>query len=171
MVLTENDEVIWTSDAAKVPQLGLAAVFWHKASKTVFYTFNQWEPGLLSEFDPTIQFLELVALTAGVFLFSEHLTHRAVALWCDSQPVIQMANNGASSCQHCMKLIRLITLLSLKYNVVFNVRYISTKDNRSSDLLSRQKVQQFLGQVPEGWKATRVNLPRQLLPVSKFLSD
>lgn len=167
----KSKKVIWASDAAKAPQLGYAACFWDEKTRSVFYAFDQWETGLLEIYDPSIQFLELLAVTVGVILFTEKVINSTVDLWCDNQAVVQMIENSVSSCKHCMKLIRLITLMSLRYNVVYRANHIPSKDNRASDLLSRQKINQFLRQVESGWRAVPVATPVQLLPVKKFLSD
>lgn len=163
------EEIIWTSDAAKSPELGFAACYWHKSTNTIFYAYDQWEPGLIEKYDPSVQSLELVALTVGIFLFSERLANDTVTLWCDNQAVIQMVENGSSSCKHCMKLIRLIVLCALKRNIVYRVKFLASKDNRASDLLSRLKVRQFLDNLPRRWKAQRINIPKQLMPIKKFL--
>lgn len=115
-----------------------------------------------------MQFLELVGLTAGVILFSEAVKDATVTLWCDNQAVQQMVNNGASSCPHCMKLIRFINLFSMKMNVKYEVKYINTKLNTDSDLLSRLKVTEFLKRIPSNWEAIRLMMPKRLIPLKKI---
>lgn len=163
-----SDEFIFTSDAAKSESLGFATCLKWFGLKKVFYAVEQWDKEFLKECDPSIQFLELVALTAGVLLFSKPLANSTINLWCDNQAVIQMVNNSLSSCKHCMKLVRLITLVAVKYNIKYVVKYISSKDNQNSDLLSRLKIDRFLEEIPEGWEAAQVTVPKELYPLTKF---
>lgn len=169
---TAKPKLVWvTSDAAKSPSLGFATCFMMHDTKEIYYAYDQRETGLLESYDPSVQFLELVALTAGVVLFSEVLANSGtITLWCDNQVVLHMVNNGASSCPHCMKLIRIITLFLLKYNIKYQVNFIPTRDNRNSDLLSRLKTKEFLAQVPVGWTPKRVLVPAPLMPVTKFFN-
>lgn len=94
-----------SADAAKSEALGFATCYWHSSNNTVFYAFDRWEPALLQKYDPSVQFLELIGFSAGVILFAELFKHSSVSFWCDNQAVVQMVNNGASGCKHCMKLI------------------------------------------------------------------
>lgn len=161
-------DLAMTSDAAKSDQLGYAAFCRMPNSFDAYYCFDRWDLDLISDYDPSIQFLELFALSVGITLFSEHLRDMRVRIYCDNQAVLNMVNNGSSACKHCMLLIRHITLCALKNNVVYDVRYINTKDNAFADLLSRMKHVEFLNIIPAEWKLTRVATPVELLPVEKF---
>lgn len=57
------------SDAAKSNLLGYAACCLGSASGQALYCFDRWELDLIEVHDPSIQFLELLALTVGIVLF------------------------------------------------------------------------------------------------------
>lgn len=158
------------SDAAKSERLGFASCFFINHEKLVYYCFDRWEPLLLQQCDPSVQFLELVGLAAGVILFSPLLTNKRVTLHCDNQAVVQMINNGASSCKFCMVLIRMITLHTLRHNVRIEAKFVKSEDNYHADLLSRMKHDQFMKAVPEGFKTVRLPVPAEMMPISKIFN-
>lgn len=164
-------EIPMTSDAAKSDQLGYAACYCDHEQKTVFYCYNQLESGLLEIHDPSIQFLELFALTVGVLLFTKRLKNSRVAIFCDNQAVVHMVNSTTSSCKHCMILIRLLTLFALQNNVDFHVKFVKSEENKMSDFLSRLEFENFKREVPQGYKLSRLFTPKQLLPVAKFFQN
>ena len=68
----------------------------------------------------------------------------------------------------CLKLIRIITLKSLKHNVRFFGKHLGSKQNRAADNLSRLKVQLFKNEAAgkiDKWPAP---LPDKLWPASKL---
>ena len=64
--------------------------------------------------DPSIEFLELFALTAGVLAWIHRFNNRRIILFCNNKSVIDMVNKSSSRCRNCMSLIRMITLKGLK---------------------------------------------------------
>lgn len=161
-------DIPFTSDAAKSPLLGYSACYWDKTVNKLYYCFNRWDSGFLETFDPSVQFLELYALTVGILLFSAKLKNSRVRIWCDNQAVIQIVNKGASSCKHCMILVRVITLTALFNNTRYQVEYLKSEDNVWSDYLSRMKEDKFLAEVPANVEPVELNTPSELLPVAKF---
>lgn len=160
-----------TSDAAKAPLLGYATCYQNEQNHTLYYCFSRWEQDLISDWDPSVQFMELYALTLGVLLFSAFFKNTKAEIFCDNQAVVHMVNNTSSSCKHCMILIRLITLAGLENNIQYVACYIPSEDNTLSDLLSRQKFFQFVRAAPANLKLRRLQVPREMLPVSKFFKD
>ena len=69
-------------------------------------------------------------------------------MFCDNQSVVCMINKTTSSCKNCLVLIRKLVLHSLKNNVRVFAKYISSKNNRKADLLSRLRVATFLQENP-----------------------
>ena len=55
--------------------------------------------------DPSIQFLELYALTAGVLAWIHQFRNKTVVIYTDNQCVRSMVNNTTSGCKNCMVLI------------------------------------------------------------------
>ena len=125
--------VNFSADAAKKAGLGMGAVYenhWMVAT---------WSRNFIEKCDPSIEFLELFALTAGIITWSSYreltLRNNWVTIFCDNQAVVAMVNNLASSCSQCRKLIRLLAFNSIKYNLKIFVRYISSKRNWLSDAI------------------------------------
>ena len=107
------EDITMFSDASKNKILGFGAYCqndWMNA---------MWPAGWIIKADPSIEFLELFALTAGVLTW----IHR-IWLFCDNESVVHMVNKSSSTCGKCMKLIRLIVLEGMKQNVRINVKHI-----------------------------------------------
>lgn len=162
------DKIAFASDAAKSQELGYSVYYIDEEKQVCFYCYDQWDQGLISQCDPSIQFLELFPLAVGVVLFSPLLSNSRVKIMCDNQAVVHMVNSTTSSCKHCMILIRLITLKSLEYNVVYRVEYVSSKKNHLSDSLSRLNFAAFKSNLPKGVTLRRIQTPRVLKPINKF---
>lgn len=164
-------EIPMTSDAAKSSACGFAACLVDHESRKLFFCYDQWEAGLLDLYDPSIQFLELFALTVGILIFSKKISNARVRIHCDNQSVVHMVNNTTSSCKHCMILIRLLTLTALHHNVVYEAKYIKSEDNDLSDKLSRLELENFKSLAPKDLTLVRLPVPAQLLPVAKFFKQ
>ena len=92
------------SDASANADLGYGVIF------NSLWTFNQWEPRYIREFNPSIEYLELFALTAGILTWGHMLKNTRIAVYCDNSAVVDMVNQTTSSCKNCMYLIRLLVL-------------------------------------------------------------
>ena len=77
-----------------------------------------------------------------------------------------MINNTTSSCPHCLMLLRMLVLHSMECNVCVFAKYISSKNNRNSDLLSRLKLDEFKRSNPQV-EATSTEVPSVLWPMNK----
>ena len=102
---------------------------------------TQWDKFFIESEQPSINYLELFALTAAYLLWGGEFKNRAI--YCDNQTVIHMVNNGTSSCPNCMVLIRILTLFNMKNNTKLRVEYVKSENNTFADLLSRLKYKQF----------------------------
>ena len=131
------DEIIMYSDTAKSPKLGFGGICGDS------WMYSQWPNGFIKSQDPSIGYLELFTLVMTVINWIHRFANKRVILFCDNQSVIQMVNNTTSSCPNCMVLIRMLVLKSLTENVRIFARYIRSKDNVASDLLSRLKISEF----------------------------
>ena len=110
------------------------------------YCQNNWMAGIWGDFlqyEPSIEYLELYAVTAGILQWIERFANRRVILFCDNMGVVHMINNSSSKCKNCMILIRLITLHCMKVNVRVFAKYVNTKDNVLADSLSRADYTRF----------------------------
>ena len=137
-------DISFTSDASAAEHLGFGCLLQDK------WIFAKWEPGYIKLFNPSIEYLELYALCAGLLTWEDHpaLNNCRIVVFCDNQAVVHMVNNTTSSCPNCMFLLRILMLNGLRHNRRVFARYISTKDNFLSDALSRQKISLFKKQAP-----------------------
>ena len=137
--VTNAKEIGFYSDASAARKLGFGCILGNK------WTFRAWEPGFIKEYSPSIKYLELFAVCAGLFTWQKELTlsNKCVLLHCDNMAVVSMINTMSSGCAHCMHLIRLITLNGLKYNRRLRAIYVKSKSNFLADALSRLKINRF----------------------------
>ena len=154
------DEVAMTSDAAKSDKLGFAAVCQDS------WTYGSWD-GFVKKFDPSIEYLELYGVLVGVLNWLHRFRNRRIILFCDNQAVVAMINKNTSSCKNCLTLIRMLVLHSMKLNVRVFAKYITSRDNLNSDLLSRQKVMKFK-QLNLNADSQMTPLPAELHPIDKL---
>ena len=131
------DQIDFYSDASAAKNLGFGCVFGKR------WIFAQWEPDFVDMYKPSIEFLELFALCAGLLTWEKHLTNCRIIVFCDNQSVVDMMNNFTASCSQCMQLIRIITLNGLLFNRRVFVRHVRGFLNRRADALSRLKLDKF----------------------------
>ena len=100
------------TDSAKGENLGMGGIF------NKHWFFAKWEVGYIKKFDPSIEYLELLAVTVGIYLLGgKYLRNKRIVVFCDNQAVVNMINSTASKCKNCMNLIRKMTLVGLNYNL------------------------------------------------------
>ena len=158
------EHIDWYTDASANPELGMVGI----CGTSWFIT--QWDSNFMRANNPSINYLELLALAVGVFNWLHRFRNKRIIVYCDNESVVYMVNQASSKCPNCMVLIRLVTLQCLIHNVKLSVRHISGKLNIYSDMLSRLKYREF-------WKvARRMNrkfdkrpdeLPEAIWPVEK----
>ena len=100
------------SDVSLNKKLGMGAVFNDK------WLCAQWLEKFIEREKPSIEFLELFALTSAIHTWGEDqlLNNTRVTVFCDNEAVVFMINNSASSCPQCMKLIRMLVMDNIKHN-------------------------------------------------------
>ena len=127
-----SEQLFFYSDASANPELGFRAVFNQK------WLFGQWELGFIRECSPSIEYLELFALTAAILTWAEdvELCNNRIVIFCNNMTVVQMVNQVTSSCSNCMCLNRLLVLNGLIHNRRVFTRFVKSRDNGLSDSLS-----------------------------------
>ena len=131
------------SDASTSKRLGCGAVF------NNHWLFAQWEPNFIKEEKPSIEFLELYALTAAVLTWGHLIKHQRVIIYCDNSAVVNMINNTSSSCRNCMYLLRLLVLNNLVNDRRIFCRHVYSENNILADSLSRLQFDRFWKNAPE----------------------
>ena len=160
-----SKEVEFYTDASANDQLGCGGIFQQN------WFVQQWDERFIRQFKPSINYLELYALTVAISAWIHKLKNQRIYIFCDNMSVVQMVNKTSSKCKNCMVLIRIIVLKALTYNVKINVKHVPGKYNKYSDWLSRMQYQNF-------WKQARLEnkkfvnkptaIPEELWPMEKL---
>ena len=152
----------FTSDASALPQLGYGCMFDNK------WMYGKWDEKFITDQEPSIEYLELFALTAGVLTWSNYMTDCTMTVHCDNVAVVHMINKLTSSCKNCMFLLRLLVLNGMIKNRKLRAHYISTKDNFLSDTLSCLKIKKSKRLTPKYIKECPDTITTELWPMSKI---
>ena len=67
-----------------------------------------WPLGFVRHCHPSIEYLELYAVTVAIVLWSKYLINSRVIVFVDNQSSMRMLNKSASPCKNCMVLIRIV---------------------------------------------------------------
>ena len=94
-----STQIDFFTDSSGNEFLGFGGVYQNE------WFFGQWEPGFIKTHSPSIAFLELFALTAGILIWSKKLSNSRITVFCDNQATVQMVNDTSSNCPNCMYLI------------------------------------------------------------------
>lgn len=159
------DELQWYTDSSKNELLGFGCYF---QGRYAFASWNESEPDLIRTYNPSINFLELYAIAVSIELWCSRVKNRRVIIFSDNESAVHMINNGSSGCPNCMKLIRIITLTSLRNNTRFFLRHIPGKFNVLSDSLSRMDFKRFLRFAPkDNLRSQPEKLPPSIWPIRR----
>lgn len=153
------DELNWYCDSTANARLGFGCYY---DGRYAYATWDMSEPGLIERYNPSINFLELYAIVVSVELWGHLISNRRVVIFSDNESAVHMVNNSSSSCQFCMKLIRNLTLTSLRFNTRVFLKHIPGKYNILSDSLSRGNLKRFFKHVPR----TTLKKQAEILPAA-----
>ena len=98
---------------------------------------------LISKFQPSIEYLELLALMAGVLAWGDRFANRHILLYSDNMSICYMVNRTTSKCKNCMFLIRKLVLCCMIQNIKIHVQHLPTALNKNADSLSRFQQHRF----------------------------
>ena len=105
--------------------------------------FMKWDRKFMKKFQPSIECLEMVVLTAVILAWINRFPNKKVILYSDNQGVQGAVNQSSTHCKNCMALIRLIVLKCLIHNVDITIDYVKSADNDITDSLSRLQWNEF----------------------------
>ena len=142
-VTISASELMFYSDASANPRLGFGAIYESR------WIFAQWEPGYIDKFKPSIEYLELLGLTAAVLTWGDLLRNQRILVFCDNTAVVNMVNNMSSTCKDCMFLLCTLALNNLINNRRVFAKNIQTSDNYLADSLSRLQFKRFWRLAPK----------------------
>ena len=161
----DSVDVDFYTDASANPELGCGGI----CGEDWFIT--QWNEKFIKKYHPSINYLELYALTVAIFNWIHKFKNQRIYIFCDNMSVVQMVNKTSSKCKNCMVLIRFITLQALTHNVKINVKHVPGKSNNFSDWLSRleyQKFRQHARKTKRHFKGKPCEIPEDLWPMEKI---
>ena len=155
-----SQEIVFYSDASAAKTLGFGCIFGSK------WIMDMWGD-FITKYEPSIEYLELFALTAGLYTWQEEIRDCRITVFCDNQATVCMINNLASTCKNCMVLIRMITLNGLQFNRRVRAKFVPTKQNGLADALLRGQMARFRRLGPHmSEKADKI--PEIIWPVEKL---
>ena len=131
----------------------------------------EWPAKFIVHFCPSIEYLELYAVTVSMLLWVRLYCNSRICIFCDNESVVKMLNNNTSSCHNCMILIRLIVLECLTWNIRLFAKHVRTKMNGLADSLSRFQNKRFRKLALEQGKIfsdVSCEIPKELLPMERI---
>ena len=133
----------------------------------------EWEDDIFEHpnYYPSINYLELYALTIGILNWACKFRNQFVTIFCDNMSVIHMVNSNTSKCAYCMDLIRIIVLHSMIMNVRIKAVHVPTHLNIYADSLSRLDYKRFRAQAKKQnrtFKSKPTPIPDKLVPMTKL---
>ena len=157
------DEIDMYSDASG--RIGLGAICGSS------WMHKNWSEEFINNQKPSIEYLELFAVTDAVLAWIHKFKIRRIILFCDYRSVVDMINYTTSSCKNCMVLIRIIVLKGLLENVRIFARHVEGKFNGFADSLSRNKIEvlkKLCGESDRVMKVEAEPVPEQIWPVQRI---
>ena len=160
-------EVGFFSDSSAAKDLGFGAILGDKK-----WIQGMWGADFITQKEPSIAYLELFALTAGILTWGDEECMRdtRICVHCDNISVVHMVNNLTSSCKNCMILIHLLVLNGLQYNRRLTAKYISTHQNGIADSLSRNQLNRFRELAPN-MNEFPDRIPHSIWPIQQVWRD
>ena len=165
---TQSAELLqFYSDASLNAELGFGGTFKNS------WIVGKWNKSFIQDCKPSIEFLELFALTVSVLTWAEEkeMKDSQIIIHCDNEAVVYMVNKMASSCAQCMKLLRILTLSGLKHNRRLLARHVRTEMNILADALSRHDFKRFWRNAPESMKGEPDVIPPYIWLVEQIWNN
>ena len=157
------DEIDMFSDASG--KIGLGAI-WGSS-----WMSQDWPQEFLRKFKPSIEYLELFAVTAAVLAWIDRFRNKRIILFCDNKSIVDMINLTTTSCKNCMVLIRIIILKGLIENVRIFARHVPGVLNGLADSLSRNKFSEFRRLCKKSnreFEEVKTPIPENIWPIQKL---
>ena len=132
-----------------------------------------WDKEFVDQHKPSINYLELYAVTTGILHWLHLFRNKRIIIFCDNMSVVHMVNSNVSCSKQCRVLLRILVLHSMICNTRVFARHIPTRLNVLSDSLSRLQFCRFAEEAQwRGKNPSTVSLPPAELiwPLSKVFS-
>ena len=132
------------------------------------WMFGVWDEEFMKREQPSIEYLELFAVTAAVVTWIHRFRNKRIYLFCDNKSAVDMINGSSSRCKNCMVLIRIITLESLVRNVRVFAKHVRSKKNSRADALLRLEFKRFWRVSPKTTEAFPTEIPTEIWPLNRI---
>lgn len=100
-------------------------------------------------FTSDITFLELFPIVVAIFIWGKELINKKIKFCCDNLAVVSIINKLSSKSESVMHLVRFLTILCMKLNILIKADHIPGRDNKICDALSRFQQKRFRELAPE----------------------
>ena len=164
--ILKADEMDWYTDASG--GIGFGGHLEHR------WFQEKWSADFLRNKKPSIQFLELYAVTVSVLLWGHLYTNKRIKLYCDNENVVRILDENSSGCKNCMVLVRILVKACLSWNLRIFGQHVRTKDNYLADALSRFQMKRFWRDVQKDGRTMNnygEEIPHVIWPVEKIWVD
>ena len=158
---TSATDIGFYTDSSANPELGFGGIL-----GAIDWFYGKWEEGYVDKHKPSIEYLELYAVTVGLWIWSEQFWDKRIVIHCDNMAVVGMINKTSSSCQHCMCLLRKVVKRSMMYNYHVYATYVKSKSNDLADSLSQLQFRRFWALCGSDRSPKPAVLPDELWPAS-----
>ena len=160
----DADVLQFYTDSSLNKNLGCGGLF-----GTSWFVYK-WDPDFIERYKPSIGYLELFALAAGVLIWGskKEMVNTRVIIFCDNNSAKANVNTYASGCKQSPKLLRTIAMNCLKFNRRIYVQYVSSSSNVLADSLSRLNFKRFRRNAPKGMNKNPEQMPQDLVPMEKI---
>ena len=132
------------------------------------WTCGKWNTRFCEAHKPSIEYLELFAVTVAVLNWIKLFSNHRIVLFCDNEAVVHMINNSTSNCKNCMVLMRIIIAESITRNVRIFAKHVGTKQNGKADALSRLDLNRFWKLSGDTMDKYPTSIPSSIWPLSKI---
>lgn len=113
-----------------------------------------------------IMLLELYPIWLAIQIWGCRLSNACVMFHTDNQALVPAIQNRTSRLRPINRLLRDISLASMKYNILIKVKHIAGVENYMADHLSRLQVLVFRERAGPTMEAVPTTIPQNLLPRS-----
>ena len=116
----QADLLDFYSDASRAEFLGLGCYYDNR------WIYAKWETDYIKNYQPSIAYLELLALTIGVFTWGHLIRNRRVIVHIDNTSARDMINSTGAKGKNDMYLIKQLALCNLRYGTRIFAVYIES---------------------------------------------
>ena len=159
----DANDVNMYSDASRNFKIGGFGAFCGNS-----WMYKSWNTKIMTDLQPSIQYLELYGVVAGVLQWIHRFKNKRIYLFTDNKSARDMINSSSSRCKNCMILIRLMTFECLLHNVRVYAKYVKSKENSRADHLSRGRIRKFIEESPIEIDPEPTEVPEEIWPIEKI---